>query len=150
MNRKYLASLLLFLALPIAVGVAGCGGDESAEASLTKAQYARQANLICNHASVEGAKRAGIYASEHPKGGTEVGMYKYAGPPAFGKALEKLENLPLPSGYEAGLEAFIDEFETGVETIRTDPSSIVAQPNPFDPARKLAKKYGLGDCAVIP
>jgi hypothetical protein len=149
MNRKYLPLLLLTIAVAIAASSTGCGADESAEAALTKAQYGHRANLICNHASIEGAKRAGAYASEHPNG-TETGMYAYAGPPTLEKALEKLEELPLPSGNEAGIEAFIDKFEQGVKKIKKNPALIAAEPNPFNAARKLAKQYELGDCGLVP
>lgn len=157
MNRNYPAVLLALFALLISAGVVGCGGDESAEAgdesveaTLTLPQYQRRANFICNRASSEAFQKAGIYLSKHSDDGTEAEMYEQAGLPPLEKALRELQNLPVPEEIESGIQAFLEEFEGAIEEARKDPELIVAEPNPFDKARKLGRKYRLGDCGIIP
>jgi len=153
MIHRYLAPGILLAALSAFLGLTGCGSDEQAEASLTPAQFGKKASLICNRASSEGFKKAGIYVSQHAggrAGGSEKEMFEQAGTTTFEQALRELQVLPVPSGIEPGIEAYFEEFEAALEEVRKEPLLLAAQPNPFEAARRLAKKYDLGDCGAIP
>lgn len=141
-------TLILILA---ALALAGCGGgDDSPEATLSKAQFAKRSNLVCSAASNEQFEKAGLYLQKHPKA-EEAQMIEPVAIPALEKELVELEELGLPRGAEEQAEAFIDEFEAALEQLKEDPEALfTAQGNPFEKANKLAEKYEYGDCSQSP
>lgn len=149
-NRSRILALLLALAaLPLCLAASGCGDEESAEASISNAQFQKKANLICNEASNEQFEKASLYAQRHPKA-DEADLLEAVAIPPLEKQLEELKDLGLPRGHEAEAEAFFEEFEAGLEEMKEDPRSVSEQNNPFEKANELGKKYKYGDCAVNP
>jgi hypothetical protein len=147
MLSRYSTLLIALVALSV---VAGCGSDDSQEATLTKAQFAKRANLVCSEASNEQFANAGRYLKEHPKA-DEAQMMEPVALPALEKELEELRKLGLPRGGEAEAEAFIEEFERALEEMKEDPEAVVSPGgNPFEKANKLAEKYEYGDCSQSP
>jgi len=149
MINRYLALLLALPALAACVGIAGCGSDEAAEASLTKKQFQKKANLICSNASNEQFKKANEYLEKHPKA-TEADVIEPAGIPPLEKQLEELKELSAPSGFEDEVQAYLDAFEAALEELKADPEALSPQDNPFAEANKLGEKYKLGDCKDSP
>jgi hypothetical protein len=149
-NRSQILALLLLSALPLALAVAGCGADDSAEASISNAKFQKRANLICNNASVEQYGLASRYLEDHPKA-TEADVVEPAGIPPLEKQLEELQALGLPRGHEEEAEAFFEEFEAGLEELKENPEAALSpDENPFEKANKLAEKYKYGDCSGNP
>jgi hypothetical protein len=149
-NRSQILALLLLSALPLALAVAGCGADDSAEASISKAQFRKQANLICNKGSIEQYEKANRYLEDHPKA-KEADLVEPAGISPLEKELEELQALGVPRGYEEEAEAFLDEFERALEELKEDPRAAVSSGgNPFEKANKLSEKYKFGDCSDSP
>jgi len=146
-------TLLAALATLVAalLAVAGCGGsDDSAEGSLTKAQFAKRADLICSNAASEQYKNAGLYLREHPEA-DEAEMIEPVAIPPLEKQLKELEELGLPREHEAEAEAFLQEFEEALGELKKDPEVAVSPGgNPFDQANRLAEKYEYGDCSQSP
>lgn len=150
MTNKKLKRALALVALASLAVIAGCGGDDSAETSLTKAQVQKKANLICNAASNEQFKLANNYLKKNPKA-KEEDLVGLAGIPPLEKELEELEELPVSGDLEDQIDAFLEEFEKGLAAIKDDPDlALSAQDNPFEDANALAKKYKLGDCSDTP
>jgi hypothetical protein len=146
-SKKLIASC----ALAALLALAGCGGggEETAEASLTKAEFRNKANLICNDAGNEQFEEANKYFKKHP-GAEEADVADQAIPP-LEKALQELKDLPEPQGFEAQLETFYAEFEKALDQAREDPSILLSEEhNPFEEANRLGEKYQLGDCALSP
>jgi hypothetical protein len=143
--------LTLILALIACLALAGCGdSDDSPEATLSKAQFAKRSNLVCSAASNEQFEKAGLYLNKHPKA-EEAEMIEPVAIPALEKELVELEELGLPKGSEEQAEAFIEEFEAALEELKDDPEALfTAQGNPFEKANKLAEKYEYGDCSQSP
>jgi hypothetical protein len=147
MINRYLTLLVALMVLSV---VAGCGSTESEEGTLTKAQFAKRANLICSNASNEQAKNAGPYLSKHPNA-EEAELLEMVGIPPLEKELEELRALGLPRGHEAQAEAFIEEFEKALDELKEDPAAALPpQDNPFEKANSLAEKYEYGDCSQSP
>jgi hypothetical protein len=149
MTNKCIVALFILPALVAMCAISGCGSDEPTEASLTKAQYRHQTDVICTNASVELSEGATNYISEHPEG-NQADLVKKAGLPPLEKALQKLQDLPASDGYQAETSAFIEQFETALERTREEPLLMVAQPNSFEEANRIAAKYRFGECELIP
>jgi len=133
-----------------ALAGSGCGGDDSAEASLPKKEFLKRAKAICAGAEKEQVKIAIAYTKHHPNA-QEEDLIEPAGLPPLEKQLEKLTVLGLPSGGAAEVEAFLDEFETALEQGKEDPASLLrSKENPFNQANKLAKEYGIKGCEGAP
>jgi hypothetical protein len=153
MTNTYMALIAALAAVPfVLLGIAGCGGggDETAEASLTKDQYRSKANLICSKAATEQLKIAEKYLSAHP-GAEEADMVLPAVIPPLEQALRELKELPVPNGFEVQMENFFEAFERALRDGNEEPLSLLPeQGNPFDEANALGKKYELGDCGISP
>lgn len=150
MSSKYMILFLVLSGLAASLGIAGCGSDESAEASLTKTQLAKRADLICANASEEQFKRAGAYLQKHP-GAKERDMIEPAGIPPLEKAIQELKTLSPPAALEAEFDAFTEEFEKALKTTKEDLLTVLSpQKNPFNKANKLARELELGDCSRSP
>jgi hypothetical protein len=151
MTNTCMALIAALAALPILLAIAGCGGGgETAEASLSKAQYRAKADLICERAGMDQFKRWIRYGQQHPnvKDADKVGP---AIIPPLQKQLRELRNLPAPSGDGAEIEAFLDEFEKALKAGEKDPSALLPEKyTPFDRSNRLAERYGLVDCAIAP
>lgn len=151
MNRKPLTRALLLAALAALVPLAGCGGGgESAQASLSPAQFRKKADFICEGAGNEQGELAAKYKEKHPSA-TEADMVKVAAVSPLEKQLEELKELPAPKSLEAHLQAFFAAFEAGLEAGREEPLSLLRQKhNPFERSDELGEKFELGDCAIAP
>ena len=144
--------LLIFLVLASvgAAAVAGCGGSGSDP--LTKAQFMKQAEAICEKADTAQANELSVALKEDPKApqttkGKEELVLQVGLPPIQTEA-EELGDLAPPSADEAEVEAIIEGFEEGVEKAEGDPLSVTKPAgNPFTEVEKLAAKYGFKNCA---
>lgn len=151
MTNTYTTLTLALAVLTALLALAGCGGDgETAEASLTKAQFRTKADFICEGASLEQGDIASKYVAKHP-GAEEADLVELAGIPPLEKELRELQELPAPSDLEPKLENFFRAFEEALQRSKEDPSSLLSEKHhPFVKANKLGEKYDLGDCAISP
>ncbi len=150
-DRPTVLAVAALVALAVSLGSGGCGSSgEQADASLTKGQFQEKADKICNNASLEQFKVGSEYLNAH-KGVDEADVAKVAILPPLEKELRKLQELPLPSGYEAQIESFLGALDEAMEASSKDPMSLLSkQNNPFEKANTLGKKYQLGDCGLNP
>lgn len=151
MNYKPLALALLLAALAALIPLAGCGGSsETAQASLSPAQFRKKADFICEGAGNEQGELAGKYKEKHPSA-EEADMVGVAAIPPLEKELEELKELPAPKSLEVHLVTFFAAFEKALEEGKEEPMSLLRHKgNPFEAADKLGEKYELGDCAIAP
>jgi hypothetical protein len=136
-----------------ALAVAGCGGSDddgtTAPASLTKAQYVKQADAVC--AKTEGRQQL-LVKKFSEKGlkqsaATEVKLVVFAGIPPLVTQAEELAAIPLPSSGADEAQAFVKAFEAGVKEAEAKPAALLnLETNPFTKAESLARKYGLQVC----
>jgi hypothetical protein len=128
----------------------GCGGGSSTTASLTKKQYLKQAQEICEKGEREQLELAAQYLKKHP-GSEEEDMISSAGIPPLQKQIEKLKALPAPEGDEAKIEAFIKASEEALKEGEANPQDLLnSRSNPFDKPNELGKEYGFTNCASSP
>jgi hypothetical protein len=151
MRSKFVVIMIMLFLVAALTGAAGCGSsDDSTSSSLTKKEFIKKADKICEEGEREQLELASKYLQKHP-GAEEEEMVIPAGLPPLEKQNEKIKALPAPEGDEAQIDAMVKAFEKGVEDSEANPQDVLAaDTNPFKEADKLAEKYGLGNCANAP
>lgn len=153
MSKRLIVTLAGFGA--IAAIAAGCGSssDESAS-SPTKAEFIAQADAICKQGNDEieadfetFAKENGIKENEEPSKAQGVEISETILLPNIENQAEELRDLEVPNGDEAEISAMLASLDQGVEEAEEDPEALfTAKSDPFGPANKKAKEYGLKVC----
>lgn len=153
MSKGFIATLVG--AVVVAAIVAGCGGSDDSTSSLTKAQFIATADAICKkgNAEIESgfeafAKKNDIGENEEPSKAQQEELSETLLVPKVKNQAEEIRDLEAPSGDEGEISAMLDSLDEGVEAIEADPQAPFdsSQPNPFGPANKMAKEYGLEVC----
>lgn len=139
----------------ILVIVAGCGGgsDSSSSSSITKAQFIKQADAICEKGDEETNKEVEEFVAENnlsekkePTKAQQEELVSQVVAPNVQGQIEEIDALGTPEGDEAKIEAMVGAVEEGVEEIEADPTTLIEGKNPLGKGSKLAKEYGLKSC----
>ena len=124
---------------------AGCGGGSE---HLSKPEFVRRANAICKRTAAERDR------TERRRFGTSLSkaeLAKFAGDvlvPSDEREISQIRDLAAPKGDEAEVKAILDARQAGVDRIKADPAGFGSyRKSPFDRADRLARAYGLTDCA---
>ena len=142
MIKKKLLNYLGVLIICAAV-LLGCGGGES---QLTRTQFIRQGDAICEQAAAEQAKLAAQHKGEVVSGNFEAVTAVFV--PPMEKELRRLRALRPPQADEAMVQAILKAIGSGVKDAKADYLDLfVKETDPFVEADALARKYGLGACA---
>jgi hypothetical protein len=140
------------IAIGIAVAAcfaAGCGssGDETAAAAVSKAQFIKQAEAVCNKTLAEG--RATRIAWEKANGkimDPEIAFRRIVGPTLKQEAKE-LRTLAAPEKDEAKLARLINNLSKGADSYVTEGMKPKSTAN-FEAFQREAAAYGLGACGA--
>lgn len=161
MSKRLIA--LLFGALAIAL-IAGCGGgddtsstggDSSESASsLTKAEFIKQADAICEESNESVSAEAEEFAEENgidiekPTTAEQEEVVSGVVAPAIREQAEKIDELGAPSGDEDEVAEIVEAVESGADEAEATPEVIVAGKGggPFEEAAELANAFGLKVC----
>jgi hypothetical protein len=144
-----LAALVLVAAL-----VAGCGGDDSdTTASLSKAEFIKQADAICEKSESKVSSEFEDFAKENDwsedeeptKEQQEEAIAEVIGPSVQSQA-EEIRELGAPEGDEKTINKMLTAVEDGVEALEESPDQLVEGKNPLAKGSKLARDYGLEKC----
>jgi hypothetical protein len=150
MTRKHQLLFVVPLVAALALGMGGCGGDESVGPTLTKAEFLKKADLVCEEAGNEQLEIAAAYIEKHP-GAEEKDYVAQAAIPPLENQVRNLKALGLPNKDKATLVAYFSEFEKDLAAAKEEPLKILSEnDNPFARTVKLGEKYGFVGCAVIP
>lgn len=129
--------------------IAGCGGGDSTTA-LTKAQFIKQADAICEKTDKDAVAAMGQAAKEEKTAAGKSGEEQIsaavllAGLGVVQQEAEELAELGVPSGDEAEIEAIVDGIEAAAAKAEKDPRHLEAA---FAEVNKLAAKYGFKACS---
>jgi len=146
MGRGLIAALLGVLVISL-VG-AGCGDDSS----LTKAEFIQQGDAICakaeskKNADLEAAFKKQVNAGKPMNKAFEQNLVTTVALPPVVSMTEELATLDAP---DEDAEAIVSAYESSIEGIEENPSSVLDGSNPFEEADKLAANYGFKACAEI-
>jgi len=139
----------------IAAIAAGCGSSsDDSTSSLTKAEFIAQADAICKKGNDEietdfeaFAKENGVQENEEPSKSQGVEISETILVPNIENQSEELRELEVPTADEAEISAMLDSLDQGVEEAEEDPEALfTSKSDPFGPANKKAKEYGLKVC----
>lgn len=135
---------------------AGCGSGGSDP--ITRAEYRKQADAICQHQGEIKNKDVEQGLKERPKGVNggpkleeyeEELLFEVVLPPIT-KMSEELRELEAPEGLENKTEALSNALDDEVKTIEKDPTSAVkAESGFFEKSSLLAKELGLKECSTL-
>lgn len=148
---KGLMGLALAAAFAICVvAVSGCGGSSSEDA-LTKSEFVKQGNVICEESAQERSKIVGEVVEEaDPNGNVEAAQNRAVTEiiPVYEETAQQLGELGVPAGDEKQVEAIVEAMEAAAERALADPHTAVISNAPFREADKLAEGYGLKACTI--
>jgi hypothetical protein len=151
LNRASLAVLAALVAL--AAVVAGCGSDSETTESLTKAEFIKRADAICekNEGKVTSefedyAEEKGWSEGKEPsKEQQEEALVDVVGPNVQAQ-VDAIRELEAPEGDEETIDEMLTAVEEGVEDLEENPGQLTSGKNPLAEGSKLARDYGLEKC----
>jgi hypothetical protein len=161
--------MLPVVAVTVMLLVSGCGGsDESARTTnvsvpnrpLTKEEFVKRADEICQTADEDVYDEAVIYRERHEKKERdELGPIPFEEKiiraivfPSIRKQIRELEALGIPEGEEKTVKALLAAAALGMKKAEMDPYEIEGEnPSkyPFDRYSELSREYGLGECVNL-
>ena len=150
MSKRIIAMLLAALALVV---VAGCGSDddEGGEETLTKVEFIKQGDQICEKAEERSETEAEEFAEENgfelekaSEEQIEEAIVEVL-VPALNQQAEEIQALGAPEGDEERVEEIVTALEDGATEVADDPS-LAFEGQPLKDASKLAKDYGFEVC----
>jgi hypothetical protein len=130
-------------------------GGDSSTASLSKADFIKRADAICEAGGKRTQSEYAAYAEEKKlsakKEPTPVQYAEVSDEiqiPAFKRQAEELRALGAPAGEEDKIDAMIDALDAGIEKVEeADPKkALESTSSMFGEADKLAVAYGLKVC----
>ena len=127
--------------------VAACGGGEE---TLTKEEYLKQADVICDEGNkeLEEASKDAFSDVKEGESPTKEQIEDYARKtvlPMVRGQVGELRDLPPPEGGKAEVEEIYDAIESALDKVEKDPS-LLGSGNLFAEADALSKKYGYEVC----
>ncbi len=147
MYRGFVAISAVVFAM--AAFVAGCGGGD--DESLTKAEFIKQGDAICQEA--ENKKNAGLEKAFKDKANQGAGkevqerLVTDVALPPIATMTEELADLGAPDDQAT---AIVEGFEKAVEEIEADPqAALTSERGAFAEPDKLAAEYGFKVCSRI-
>lgn len=139
----------------IALGIAGCGSDDSSSdsssaATITKEDFLTQGNEICAAGNEEiNAAAESTFGSRQPKDADIETFVNETVIPAAETQAEGIRGLGAPAGEEDQVNEILDAVDQAIEDAKADPLSVTSQKtDPFTDANKLAADYGLTECGA--
>jgi hypothetical protein len=143
--------VLLAGALAIALVAAGCGSssnDNSTTASLSKAEFLKQGNAICDAGNKEinaGFEETLPKGKQPSKAELDEAMETVL-IPSVTKQVEEIRALGAPEGEEEAVEDFLVGAEEELEKGEEEPASLATEAS-FNKTSQEAKAIGLTSCA---
>lgn len=148
-GRKVTFAVLAVL-LAAVVGF-GCGSDDGSESALTKAEFIKQADAICEQGNARIEAEAEEFGKEHEsEQGTEEHQKQLVTEvvvPGIQAQAEKIADLGAPEGDEETIEEMIEAVEEGAAELEANPLAGMEGKAPLGDASKIARAYGLRECA---
>lgn len=153
MSKKFLVVAIGVFAL--ALVAAGCGGgDDTSDGgeALTKTEFVKQADAICEQGNATIEEEVEAFAEdndvdiEKPSKEQQEEVIADVVAPATQQQLDEIGELGAPEGDEDQIETMLETTEGGVSELEDDPALLLEGKNPLSAGSKLAKEYGLKSC----
>jgi len=155
LSKRLIATL--FGVLLIAAIAAGCGSSDSTDstaAALTKAEFIKQGDAICEKGSKQIEEEAEEFAEENdidtsnPTDEEQEEVIESVVAPSLQTQADELNELGAPSGEEDKTGAIIAALESGADELESDPGVLLKESStgPLDEANELANEFGFKAC----
>ena len=148
-TARYLAAIAIALALPAFLSATAWAGEP-----LSKKEFLKQGNAICAAADDQIGALAeeafGAYENSDTEPPPEAVEAFAAGlVPILRPAIAELDALEPPTKDTKKVQKIIDTYSDAVDQIEADPSVLLDEQSGdvFRKGNKLARKYGLKECA---
>ncbi|GGO94208.1 hypothetical protein GCM10011584_34710 [Nocardioides phosphati] len=128
-----------------ALTLAACGGDKT----LTKAEFTKQANAICDSVNKKVDAAGEKVTKEHDPSKDMAGFLKAAVAaiaPLADEGATKLRALKAPEEMQDDVDAWLDALESDTAKARKNPM-ILTDDSAFEATDKKAEALGLDTCA---
>ena len=151
MKKASVAALVALLALVAVVVGCGGGGDGETTETLTKAEFIKQGDAICEKANEQSETEAEEFAEEKDftlEKASEEQLEEAVSEvlvPSLNGQVEELDALGAPEGDEEQVEEIIVSLEGAAGEIEEDPSVVFDEEVLKEPS-KLAEDYGFEVC----
>jgi hypothetical protein len=142
--------------LAIALVAAGCGGgDDETTATLTKAQFIKQADGICSAAEDELDSKFEKFGKEHKLSDKHPPNHEESEEAANTILIPSIEGqvtdiraLGAPSGESDQVDELLTAVEAALEKAKEEPAEFIEEEGEgdFAEANKMAREYGLKVC----
>ncbi len=150
-NSPIKLAVLGVLALALLI-VTGCGGDSESQTteSLTKTQYVKQADAICQRQNEKKDAELNKAYEELQKKKTSGGraaeekIIEVALPP-IADMTEEVAELGVPTEQSEEAKKFVAEMEAAISKVQDDPS-LALDGEPFEGAKARAARLGFKQC----
>jgi len=148
--RGFSGSALVVVAVALGVLATGCGSSDGNE-TLTKAEFTKQAAVICKEAEVKRGKIiASVIQQADPNGNVQAQQETviHKALPSYEEAAEQIDGLGAPEGEEKKVEAMVEAMEEAADKASADPHTAVTSNIFFRKADQLAMSYKLAGCVI--
>jgi len=145
--------MLAGLVAVLALIAGGCGGGGSDTTSLTKAQFVKKVDALCEEREKERTNKVSAIASGLKPGqrlsnAQQTKMVETIIFPSYAKMIENVESFEAPTGDEAKVSEIVKAMEKAQNKVEADPRQAVFSVVMFEEANGLATKYGLKHCII--
>jgi hypothetical protein len=152
LNKALLAALAALVAIAALIAGCGGGGDTTDETvTLTKTEFIKQGDAICEQSGDQSEKEAEEFAEENgfdlEKASNEQLEEAVAAVlvPTLRQQAEEIDALGAPEGDEEQVEEIVVSLEGATDEIENDPG-VVFKEEVFDEPNELAQDYGFKVC----
>jgi hypothetical protein len=128
-------------------------GETVQSGDLSKSEFVKQANAICEKGKKESLEKMGAYVKKH-KGGSETANLELIGEaiqavfiPQIQSQIDAVRALGAPAGDEEQVEGFLVALEEDAATARESSGTSAVLAKSFKPSAELAHEYGLDGCS---
>jgi len=160
MRRSRTWGLALVAILTVGLVAAGCGSSNSSSststaAALTKAEFLKKGNAICNKGNQQINKVAHQtftkkkYPNGPPPKSVQTKFVTGTVIPSVQSQIDGIKALGAPTGDEAQVAAIVDSAQSALDKAKADPTTLLQnnpKNDPFAKANQLTKAYGLTAC----
>lgn len=134
----------LTLALALALGLAGCGGDDESKELISKQEFLDQGNTICSAGNLA-VDEIGASIDRNDQEQLLAAIKEQVVPLVRGQ-IDDLRALGYPDGDKDTLEAIYTDTEDVLDTWEDDPSQALVDER-MAPINERLGDYGLTKCA---
>jgi hypothetical protein len=153
--KRVAAFAVLLVGITVTAGCGGGGvGSTQSAAPLPKPEFMRQAKAICvkSERLRFAAMRHGLVklrsAGEAPESQmTLERLFTEYALPKIQQTADKLDELGVPAGDEEEVEAILDDLESGIESVESDPKTFTNR-KAFSAFDAATRAYGLTACVI--